>query len=95
MPRSLVLHQNYPNPFNLNTTIPFDVSIEENVTIQIVDILGRTIKTLTNSTYEPSFNYEIKWDGKDENGKRMSSGLYLYRIRSSDQYQAKKMILLW
>lgn len=94
IPRSFVLHQNYPNPFNLTTAIPFDVASEGQVTISVVDIIGSPIKTLTNATYTPGYDYEINWDGKDEDGKRMGSGVYLYRIQSGDTDQSNKMILL-
>ena len=94
IPSSYRLFQNYPNPFNNLTTIPFDVSKEGEIIIRVVDILGRPVKTLANDVYAPGYNYNIQWDGKNESGEKMGSGLYIYQIEGGNFDQSLKMVLL-
>lgn len=88
-----VLNQNYPNPFNPETTINFKLSDHGNVKLNIYNVKGQLIKTLANEN-KASGDYSIKWDGKDNNGKKVASGIYLYKIKSGNFSSTKKMILL-
>ncbi|MFC1726191.1 putative Ig domain-containing protein, partial [candidate division KSB1 bacterium] len=93
VPDKMVLHQNYPNPFNPETTIRYDLSKRSNVIIRIYDILGKEIKTLVSGR-KPAGYYNAVWDGRNNNGEKVSSGLYIYQIIAGDFVQSKKMVLL-
>jgi hypothetical protein len=94
------LEQNYPNPFNLTTTIPFTVHGERRTVnspvrtaLAIHNILGQKVRTLVNEEKLPG-QYRVMWDGKDEKGNEVGSGVYLYQLKAGDFQQTKKMILL-
>ncbi|MBI3586774.1 MAG: T9SS type A sorting domain-containing protein, partial [Ignavibacteriales bacterium] len=88
------LSQNYPNPFNPSTTIRFALPKEAPVTLEIYNILGMKIRTLISGQSMNAAFHSVVWDGKDDAGVGVSSGLYLYRIHA-DKFQAsKKMTLL-
>jgi hypothetical protein len=87
------LGQNYPNPFYRMTTISFTVPIKGIVKIKIYDSAGRLVKKILESSLEPGF-YQIKWDGTDSRGRRVSSGVYFYRLESSYSSSTRKMVLL-
>lgn len=100
VPSSVRLFQNYPNPFNLTTTIPFTVHGKlktENrpllTTLRIYNILGQEIKTLVDEEKLPG-TYEVSWDGKDNNGIEVASGIYFYKLRAGQHSQVKKMLLV-
>lgn len=95
-----VLSQNYPNPFNSSTLITFKVNgsqVTENsparTTVAIYNILGQKVKTLLDEERPPG-NYRVTWDGKDDKGKEVASGIYLYRLKVGDFQQTRKMLLL-
>ena len=99
LPEVFSLSQNYPNPFNPSTTIKFQLP-EKNGTsavrtvLRIYDILGRLVRTLVDEDLAPGF-YTKSWDGLNENGVRISSGVYFYSITAaSDSRRTKKMLLL-
>lgn len=88
------LSQNYPNPFNLNTKIEYSVPEVSDARIFIYNIKGEIVRNLLNSQVQPGFHF-ISWDGRDNNGNIVSSGIYLYQIQVKDFYSdIKKMILL-
>lgn len=86
------LHQNRPNPFNPVTTIEYSLPRASHVTITIYDILGQAIKALVSQRQEAGF-HSVKWDGKDRNGRPVSSGIYFYCLRAGDFVKSKKMVL--
>lgn len=92
-PTNFVLLQNYPNPFNPATSIQFQASKEGLVSVKIYNMLGQEVRTLFNEEVAPG-RYTIQWDGLSDNGMRMSSGIYLYRMTASDFSDTKDMILL-
>ncbi len=92
-PSHFELGDNYPNPFNPSTSIDFTVPKEMFISIIIYDVNGRHIKTMINGILGVGHNSVI-WDGSDINGKRVSSGVYFYELRSENNTIAKKMILL-
>ena len=92
IPISFELFQNYPNPFNPETIIRFNVNNSENVNISVYTINGVLIKELLNS-YINSGNHSVKWNGLDKNSKRVSSGVYLYKMVSGENISSLKMIL--
>jgi len=92
------LKQNYPNPFSSSTTIYFNISNEQNqqneqTTIEIYNIKGQEVKQLRITNYELGVN-EVVWDGTDESGKPVNSGIYFYKLKSGNYTATKKMILL-
>jgi hypothetical protein len=92
-PDSYNLEQNYPNPFNPSTTISYSVVKPDNVSIKIYDVLGREVKTVVNEFKENGY-YQVQWNGENNFGYKVNSGIYFYRIESGLFVDTKKMILL-
>ena len=88
-----VLHQNYPNPFNPTTTIAFTLHESAHVTISIFDSSGKRITTLEDAPRLTGLN-QVRWDGRDERGSQVASGVYYYRVKVGNDTLTKKMILL-
>lgn len=97
IPREWRLYQNYPNPFNPTTTIEFDVPEVTGkiprVAVQIFNILGQKITTLERGVYDVG-RYRVTWNGTNEQGSRVASGVYFYRLLSGDYTSTKKMVLV-
>ncbi len=93
IPNEYKLFQNYPNTFNPETRIKYEIPKTTNVEIAVYNILGQKIKTLLNETKNPGA-YKILWDGTNERGINVSSGIYLYIIKTKDFFALKKMVLL-
>ena len=96
VPRGFDLAQNYPNPFNAGTVIPFTVTgaSSKHVRLEIFDILGRRVQTLTDEALEPG-RHQMVWNGNDHRGQAVASGIYFYRLTIPGYpAAAKKMILL-
>ena len=93
VPTSYVLSQNYPNPFNGQTKINFVSSGKQSAELIVYDILGQKIRILFNSVPGVGLN-TISWDGKNEDGLGVSSGVYYYVLKIGDDYFSKKMVLL-
>jgi hypothetical protein len=87
------LFQNYPNPFNPITTIRFIAPGTDPVLLTVYDVNGRRVKTLVSRALSPG-PHEVQWDGTNERGASVSSGVYLYRIVSGNWHQTKKLVLL-
>ncbi len=88
------LAQNYPNPFNPATTLPFRIANRGMVKLTIYDAAGREVKTLVREELSPG-EYEVQWDGADNTGAPVSSGVYLYRINAANKYtETRKMVLM-
>ena len=88
-----ILHQNYPNPFNPSTTISYQLAVESEVELTIYNTLGQRIRKLVQS-HQPVGIYRVQWNGRDDGGKDVASGLYLYQLKTSDFVQGRKMLLL-
>ena len=93
-PDHFVLEQNYPNPFNSITTISYTLANAGTVTIEIYDVLGKKIRTLFHNK-QISGHYSVNWNGKNELGNKVSSGVYFYKIKSETFKETKKMVLLF
>ena len=87
------LYGNYPNPFNPETTIRFELANAGFVTMDIFNQKGQLVKTLLNTELPAGF-HQITWNGKDQNGSPVSSGIYYYRMRSGKYSSTRKMILM-
>jgi hypothetical protein len=94
LPTEFALDQNFPNPFNPSTTIRFSLPKESPVTLVIYNVLGVSVRTLVNGENLNAANHQVAWDGKDDNGLTVPSGVYLYRISAGAFQTAKKMTLL-
>jgi hypothetical protein len=95
--KSYGLHQNYPNPFNPSTTIAFDIpgssGEKQHVELTVYDIRGRRVKTLLDSDLE-SGSHKIHWDGRNDRGESVSSGIYLYTLKADAEVYTRKMTIL-
>lgn len=94
VPTEFALQQNYPNPFNPTTTISYSIPNEAPVTFEVYNVLGVKIRTLMAGQTKSAGSYMITWDGKNDAGVNMSSGIYLYRVRAGSFVASKKMTLL-
>jgi hypothetical protein len=88
-----VIFQNYPNPFNPQTTIEYYLPRSGWVNLAIYNVLGQKIKVLVND-FQTKGKKSITWDGKDQKGKMVATGIYYYRLRTSDYIDSKKMLLI-
>ncbi len=93
VPGVFKLYQNYPNPFNPVTRIDFSLERGGNVSLEVYNVIGQKIKTLLNGYYA-SGEYEIHWDGTTDNGEKVSSGIYFYRLTSDEYSRTRKMIMM-
>lgn len=93
LPKDFVLHQNYPNPFNPSTKLTFSLNRATDINLAVFNILGQKIKTLIDEN-RPAGKYDVEWDGCDEAGQTMPSGVYFYRIETENDVAARKMLLL-
>jgi hypothetical protein len=91
--RRFSLDQNYPNPFNPTTKIEFVLSKSGQVRVEIFNILGQKVKTLVDQ-YLKAGHQMVEWDGKDDSGKEVTSGVYFYRLQAKEFTQTKKMVLM-
>ena len=92
-PQEFVLHQNYPNPFNPRTTIRYELAQPSDVLLTIYNQTGRKVRTLVQ-TNQGSGTQSISWDGRDDTGGQLPSGIYLYRLQVDDEVQTRKLILM-
>jgi hypothetical protein len=97
LPTGYDLSQNYPNPFNPSTTISFDLSVNmgvnQPVNLTVYDIRGRHVRTLVDSELSPG-SHKIHWDGRNDRGESVASGIYLYTLSAGDERFTRKMTVL-
>ena len=95
LPKAFFLAQNSPNPFNPATMISFNLpeGASEQVSLKVFDLRGRLVRTLVDGAGEAG-TYSVFWDGRDHAGRRVSSGVYLYRMQAGEFIQTRKMVLL-
>jgi hypothetical protein len=93
IPKNYRLYQNYPNPFNPTTQIKYDLPEDDLVTINIFDLMGRSIKSLVNSNQSAGYR-SIQWNATNNLGEPVSAGMYIYMIQAGEFRQTKKMVLL-
>ena len=90
---SFILKQNYPNPFNSLTCINFSLPEKKETFLGIYNMRGQLVKTLINEVKSAGM-YNVLWDGRDNSGHSVSSGIYLYVLKSGDKIQTRKMLFL-
>ncbi|MDZ7342023.1 MAG: GDSL-type esterase/lipase family protein [candidate division KSB1 bacterium] len=93
MPDNYRLYQNYPNPFNPNTHIDFQLPSRTRVTINIYNVLGQVVKTLVDEVKEAGY-HSIVWNGLDNSGMAVASGVYYYQMVAGSYVEVKKMALV-
>jgi flagellar hook assembly protein FlgD len=87
------LAQNYPNPFNPATTIRYALPKAERVTLKIYDLLGKEVMTLIDREQKAAGDHVIFWDGRNQDGRLVASGIYLYQLHAGNFTLTKKMAL--
>ncbi|PKN73602.1 MAG: hypothetical protein CVU50_02485 [Candidatus Cloacimonetes bacterium HGW-Cloacimonetes-3] len=92
-PVTRILNQNYPNPFNPETTISFDMPKAANANLSVYNVKGQLVKTLLNGRADFGRN-NLVWNGTDNSGSSVSSGLYFYRLSTDGKVETRKMMLM-
>ena len=93
LPIAFAMHQNYPNPFNPVTSVRYDIPSTSEVTISVYSLLGQKVKTLTSNVHQPGF-YSVQWNGTNDMGAAVSSGVYICKINAGPYTSINKMILM-
>ncbi|MFC1583784.1 T9SS type A sorting domain-containing protein [Candidatus Neomarinimicrobiota bacterium] len=88
-----MLHHNYPNPFNYGTIIPYDVPRIESIRLAIYDVLGREVILLEAGRVDPGYR-QVFWEGRDQNGDEVSSGIYIARLVTPNYHKSIKLVLM-
>ncbi|RMF61311.1 MAG: T9SS C-terminal target domain-containing protein, partial [Calditrichaeota bacterium] len=92
-PEGLFLAQNYPNPFNPSTRIAYHLPEGNQVTLTIYDLVGKEIKTLVNG-FQGAGDYTVQWDGTDNQGQVVGSGIYFYQLHFGNHRFIRKMMYI-
>jgi hypothetical protein len=93
VPAEFYLSQNYPNPFNPTTTISFGLPQDSDVKVEVFNLLGQKVRTLVDGNEKAGYK-TLVWNGKDDSGKGVTSGVYFYKIDAGSFSQSKKMIMI-
>lgn len=92
-PKSFSVSQNYPNPFNPTTVIEYSIPVTSRVSVRIYNILGQVVRTLVDEN-KLAGTYSVIWDGTNNSGKPVTSGVYFYLVKTDDFKETKKMTLI-
>jgi len=87
------LRQNYPNPFNPTTTIAFSLATPGRAQVSVYNMKGQIVRHLADRDFG-SGNHSLVWDGRDDNGRSVPSGIYFYRMAAKAYHETRKMILM-
>jgi hypothetical protein len=82
-----------PNPFNPTTTIAYSLALAGDAELVVYDVTGRRVRTLVDG-FVTAGDHEVRWDGRDDGGEVVSSGVYFYRLRAGDVVETQRMVLL-
>ena len=93
IPRVYSLNQNYPNPFNPTTQIMYGLPKDSQVELKVFNIMGQEVTTLVNGWQKAGYR-SVVWDGRDNSGHPVASGVYFYKLRAGEFNSIKKMVLL-
>jgi hypothetical protein len=93
LPSGYLLSQNYPNPFNPTTDITFSLPAAAELSLTVYNVLGQRVTTLAEGLYSAG-EHTVTWDATDSRGRKVSSGVYLYRLTTGDLGRTRKMLLL-
>ena len=86
------LGQNMPNPFNPTTRIGYSLSIASTAQLMITDVRGRVVRTLVQ-THQEAGDYVAIWDGRDDHGHRVASGVYFYHLKAAGRVESRRMVV--
>ena len=92
-PEVFALHENYPNPFNPSTTLSFDLPKISNVNITIYNMLGQKVKTFSMQNTSAGY-HSVRWNGTNDLGERVSTGIYLYQLHTREFVKTRKMVFM-
>jgi hypothetical protein len=92
-PTEFALNQNFPNPFNPETTIKYQLAESAPVQLRIYNIVGQVVRTLV-SEQQAAGRYQIRWNGTDDRGVAVSSGIYFYQVSAGKFQDVKRLMLL-
>jgi len=90
---SFELGQNYPNPFNPSTTIPFSLDTSSHISLTVYNIMGQKVATVL-ANHMSAGNHSVNWNGMDDQGNHVSSGIYFYRLKAGNSVSTGKMMLV-
>ncbi len=93
LPETYRLSQNYPNPFNPSTSIYYNLATNSRVELSVYNALGQKVRTLVDESQQAG-SHSVLWDGKDDGGSNVASGVYLYKLTAGDYTASRKMILM-
>ncbi|MBD3169061.1 MAG: T9SS type A sorting domain-containing protein [candidate division Zixibacteria bacterium] len=93
LPAQVSISQNYPNPFNPSTTIDYTLPSASKVNIEVFNLVGQKVKTLVDANVQSGV-HSVTWDGTNDNGSKVSSGVYFYRLSADDETIVKRMTLM-
>ncbi len=92
-PLATALYENYPNPFNPSTTIRYSLSENLHTNVVVYNTLGQTVRTLVNEHVTAGM-HTIEWDGRNDLGQKVSSGMYIYKLTAGSYVSTKRMMLI-
>ena len=92
-PNTFALSQNFPNPFNSGTIIRFALPTSENVELTVYNLAGQKVTTLAEGLRQAG-SYALNWDGRDESGHALASGIYFYKLQTETQEETRKLLVL-
>ena len=93
IPTEFSLDQNYPNPFNPTTTIKYGLKEASDVELTVYNMLGQKVRTLVSAQQNAGYQ-SIQWDGRNDNGSKVASGIYIYKLSANDFVSSRKLILM-
>ena len=93
VPQAFALEQNAPNPFNSNTVIRFALPQPSQIELTIYNLLGQPVAILVQG-YSAAGTFSVRWDGRDQTGRTVPSGVYLYQLRAGEYTEVRKLLLL-
>jgi hypothetical protein len=93
LPEQLSLQQNYPNPFNSGTVIDFTLPFRQSMQLEVFNTVGQRVAVLASGE-RAAGHYRLRWDGRNDLGQVLASGVYFYRLRTRTQVEIKKLLLL-
>jgi flagellar hook assembly protein FlgD len=93
VPELVLLYPNYPNPFNPQTTVSFYLPSSSGITLSVYNTAGQRVATLVDGHQRAGY-HRCVWNGTDQQGQEVASGVYLCRLKAGDEYKTRKMTLL-
>ena len=93
-PDDFVLEQNYPNPFNPTTTISYDLPLNKQISLKIYNTMGQLVRTLVDDQLQVAGKHKVLWDGMNDAGNRVATGVYIYALEWGNFSKTRRMTLV-